>query len=139
MPQREVISYGQCLSIVGTNITTAFQGGSAIALQGAEELDVELLATFDASTTQTNQIFQLQLSDDGTNWEPLAAVQASTAAYTATATITAVSGTTQRDRLQVSAASVMTFRNAKYFRVAIKGTGASKSGDAASANLKYSV
>jgi hypothetical protein len=139
MPQREVVSYGQCLSIVGLALTTSFQGGTAIALMGAEELDVEVLATFDAATTLTNLIFQVQVSDDGSNWDALAVVQASTGTYTATASISAAAGTTVRDRLQISAASVMTFRNAKYFRVAVKGTGASKSGDAATASLKFSV
>jgi hypothetical protein len=139
MAKREVISYGQMLSIVGTSLTTSFQGGTAIALMGAEELDVELLATFDAATTLTNLIFQFQVSDDGTNWEPLATVQASTGTYTTTATVSAAAGTTVRDRVQISDASVMTFRNAKMCRIAVKTTGASKSGDAATAQLKYSV
>lgn len=139
MTHREVVSYGSSLSIVGTNLTTAFQGGTPIALMGIEELDIELLASFDATTTLTNQIYQLQLSDDLSNWEPVAAVQASSGNYTTTATIAASAGNTVRDRLQVSSASVTSMRNAKYFRVAVKGTGTSKSGDAAAANLKYSV
>jgi len=139
MPNREVVSYGSCLSIVGTNLTTAFQGGTPIALMGVEEIDVELIATFDPATTLTNLIYQAQVSDDGTNWEAVATVQASTGSYTSTATIAAAAGTTVRDRIQVSSSSVMTVRNAKYFRVAVKTTGASKSGDTAAANLKYSV
>lgn len=139
MPNREVVTFGQCLSVVGTNLTTNFQGGPWIALMGVEEVDVELVATFDPATTLTNLIYQVQVSDDGVNPEAVATVQASSAAYTSTATISASAGTTVRDRIQVSSSSVMTVRNAKYFRVAVKTTGASKSGDSAAANLKYSV
>lgn len=139
MPNREVVTYGQCLSITGTNLTTSFQGGTSVALAGVEEVDIELLATFDPATTLTNLIYQVQVSDDNSNWEAVATVQASSGSYTATATIAASAGTTVRDRAQVSSSSVMTIRNAKYMRVAVKTTGASKSGDAASANLKYSV
>jgi len=140
MFQRLPQPFGQCISLVGAALTTAFQGGTAVAISGAEEIDVELLATFDASTTLTNQIFQLQVSDDNSNWEPVATTLASTGAAPATSqTLNASAGTTVRDRMQISSASLTTFRNAKYVRVAAKCTGTVKTGDSAVANLNYTI
>lgn len=137
MFQKITTHFGQWLSIIGTAITTSFQGGTSVALEGCEEIDAQIIASFDAATTITTMDFQLQVSDDGTTWDPVASIKGSTGAVGITQSISASAGQTVRDRLQISQAALTTFRAAKYARIAVKSTGASKSGDSASSNLNF--
>lgn len=136
MQGRLTTHFGTALSVVGTNITTIFQGGTSVSTEGLSELEVILVAVFDPATTITTMDYQLQISDDLTNWDPIATINLSTAAVNVTQSLTAAAGSTVRNRIQVNQQSTQPqFRMAKYARISVKSTGASKSGDSATASL----
>lgn len=130
--------FGQWLSIAGLNITTSFQRGTPIATEGLSELEAVLFATFAGGTTITTMDFQLQTSDDLTNWDPVATINEGTGAVAATQSISASAGNTVRARIQVNRqANQPQMRLGKYCALAVKSTGAAQVGDAATSNLNF--
>jgi hypothetical protein len=130
--------FGSWLSIVGTSITTSFQRGTAVQTEGLSELEAVLIAVFDPATTITTMDFQLQTSDDLTNWDPIATINLSTATVAAIQSLTASAGNTVRNRIQINRqANEPQFRLGRYCAIAVKSTGASKSGDSAASNLNF--
>lgn len=137
--QRLTYALGQCLSLLGTDLTNAFVakdpsgGGGAFALQGTDEIDVEIFATFKAATAVTSITFALEVSDDGSTWEPIQATQQSTGSTDSQFSVDAVADSTIPDRLLTSS-----HRNAKFVRVVAKCAGTSAAGDGATAKLNAS-
>lgn len=127
---------GQWLApLTGAALTSSWQGGEAFSLQGTDQVDAELLATFDAATGLTSIDYRLEVSDDGTNWEPIPSIQASTTQPGVAFSLAAAAGTTVRDRLLTE-----NHRNAKFCRVATKctGAGAGSGTDSSTSNLNFS-
>lgn len=130
--------FGQWLSIVGAALTTSFQGGAPVATEGLSELEATVLATFDASSSFTTMDFQIQVSDDLTNWDGIESMQIGQNTPAVTQSITTSAGNTVRVRLQLTNAALQTFRMAKYTRIAAKFTGgATHAGDSAVSTLNY--
>jgi hypothetical protein len=134
MSERMTQQAGQWLNLVGTGLTASFQPGTAFALQGIEELEAIIAATGDAASILTTMDFQLQVSDDGVNWDPVLANQLGANSTGTVHSLSVTAGQTVRDRL-----STTNVRAAAYTRIVARSTGgAPKAGDIASSTLKYS-
>jgi hypothetical protein len=138
--QRNIDTVPSALSIAGANLSTSYQGGPWLALQGIEELEAVCNAAFDATTNLTSMSFRLVMSDDKTNIDPIATIDGTIASATIIVDhqLTASAGNSVRARLQVTWAALQVTRLAKYVRIEVKvAGGALKSGDIATASLNY--
>lgn len=120
---------GSVLSLDSSTLTTSYVGGSNVAAGGTVQLDFEILATFKAGTALTSISFEIEICDTMTgNWLPIQSSRASNGDVKAEHAISAVAGSTVRDRLRTTE-----HVGAKYVRIASKCAGTVASGDAASA------
>lgn len=145
MLNRVVQHFGPCLNLAAatTPLTTVFQRGQSISLQGTEEIDVPIQAMFDAATTASGIDFAILISDDGINFDAVMSTQmdlsvspASQVATTAIHTLSVNPGNAVRTRLQT-----LDHRDAQFFAIAARLSNATtpKAGDAATAQLNYSL
>jgi hypothetical protein len=138
MLNRIVQHFGQCLSLAAasTPLTNVFQRGQSIALQGVEEIDVPVQAAFDGASTATGIDFEVLVSDDNINFDPIQTTQMDTGATGVVHTLAVSLGNTVRARLQT-----LDFRDAQYLAIAARLSNATtpKAGDAATAQLNYSM
>lgn len=138
MLTRIVTPFGPCLTLnAGTTpLTTNFQRGTSIRLQGTEEIDVPIQAAFDGASTATGIDFQLLVSDDNVNFDPIQSTRMDTGATAAFHTLAVALGTTVRTRLQT-----LDYRDSVYLAVAARLSNATtpKAGDAANAQLNFGM
>lgn len=127
------------VNLIGTALTTTYQGGAWIALAGTEELEAAVNAAFDAATTITSISFRLVVSPDTVIVDPLPTTDSMTTAAAAVDHVFAASaGNSVRGRLQVAQSSLSTYRMAKYVRIEAKNVGSTtKAGDIATCTLTY--
>jgi hypothetical protein len=133
---RVAIHYGQWMNIGFASMSTSFVGGTALTtLAGTEEIDCPIRAIFANGSTLTSQEFQLQTSDDNTNWTAIPSIRVTSGVSLVTHSVTAVVNSTVYDRLLTT-----DHRVAKYVRMAAKYTGgAAAGGDAQQSDLNYSL
>ena len=124
---------GQCLNVSGTNLSTTFQGGTAMSLEGTEEVTAEIFFTGAVSTGVTTAIFRLAVSNDGINWDPIPSTPDSTGIQASSLSISVSAGAIFRDCLRSES-----HREFKYTRVEAKIVGAATAGDVATANMNFS-
>jgi hypothetical protein len=123
------------LDLAGAELLSGtYTGGDAKSLLGTDSIEAECIATFDAATGLSAISFRFAVSDDGTNWQPIASVLLSTGDTATDQAIAASAGTTVIDHIATTS-----HRNAQYVRVEAEGVDSAGAGtDAATANLTYS-
>lgn len=139
---RIVQHYGQCLSIAGASLTSSYQGGTAIALEGTEEVEVVIVGVGGNGSAGGAMNFRITESDDLVNWDPVASLSLSASGGTTPAVdhaLTIAANTTVRDRLQVLGMSAPTHRMAKYMRVEVKFASVPVAGDSGTASLNFDI
>lgn len=134
-----IYEYGQWLSIVGTALTTSYQGGNAVALQGTDAVEARIVATADGASNIGSFDYQLQVSNDNVSWDPVMSYRVGTGATAVTHSMSPAAGATLADRLQLGeSGQFASHRKAKYTRIAAKTTGGSvRAGDQVSSTMTF--